>query len=500
MGVRLVLGCGTIGRQVVDGLVERAGTDRLLVITDDENVVETLRDESVPARAADPTDPDALDSVDDPGTIFIGGDRTDENLTALTNARKRFSDALIVASLGGNPTATDRAHFEELADSVVDATSAIITHVLEETVGPSVESLFGLRKQLSSIDGRLAVVMHDNPDPDAIASAVALVDIAEAFGVEAEACYFGEISHQENRAMVNLLDLDLRQFDDDESLAEFSAFALVDHSRPGVNDGLPETLHVDVVIDHHPPRGPVPGAFVELREQVGATSTILTEYLDRLGLEFDRATATALLYGIRIDTSDFTREVSPADFRAASILSEHADTNVLAQIEQPTIDGETLETIARAIKNRIQNGSVAVASVGRLSNRDALPQAADQLLAMEGIQTTLVFGFTGEMAYLSARSRANDVDLGETLRDAFDRIGSAGGHADMAGAQLEVGILGDVDDEEEVDSIVSVVEEVITNRFLEAIQSRPGTPVGAYTRTSEWLFTEPVEGEDGESA
>ncbi len=500
MGFRLVLGCGTVGRQVVDGLVERAGTDRLLVITDDQNVVETLRDESVPARAADPTDPDVLAAVDHPGTVFVGGDRTDENLTALANVRERFPDASIVASLGGNPTATDRTRFEELADSVVDATSAIVERVLEETVGPSVESLFGLRKQLSSIDGRLAVVMHDNPDPDAIASAVALVDIAEAFGVEAEACYFGEISHQENRAMVNLLDLELRQFDDDESLEEFSAFALVDHSRPGVNDGLPETLHVDVVIDHHPPRGPVPGAFVELRDQVGATSTIMTEYLDRLGLEFDPATATALLYGIRIDTGDFTREVSPADFRAASILSEHADTGVLAQIEQPTIDGETLETIARAIKNRIQNGSVAVASVGRLSNRDALPQAADQLLAMEGIQTTLVFGFTGEMAYLSARSRANDVDLGETLRDAFDRIGSAGGHADMAGAQLEVGILGDVDDEEEVDSIVSVVEEVITNRFLEAIQSRPGTPVGAYTRTSEWLFTEPVEGEDGESA
>ncbi|AXR81045.1 DHH family phosphoesterase [Natrarchaeobaculum sulfurireducens] len=500
MGLQLVLGCGTVGRQVVDGLVERAGTNRLFVVTDDENVVEALRDESIRARAADPADPDAIAVDEEPTTVFVGGDRTDENLSTLENARERFPDASIVASLGGNPIATDRTRFRELADYVVDANSAITDRVLEETVGPSVESMLGLRQQLSSIDGRLAVVMHDNPDPDAIASAVALVDIANALGVDAEACYFGEISHQENRAMVNLLELELRQFDDDESLEEFSAFALVDHSRPGVNDGLPESLHVDVVIDHHPPRGPVPGEFVELREQVGATSTIMTEYLDGLGLEFDPATATALLYGIRIDTNDFTREVSPADFRAASILSEYADAGILAQVEQPTIDGETLETIARAIKNRIQSGSVTVASVGQLTNRDALPQAADQLLAIEGIETTLVFGFTDEMAYLSARSRATDVDLGETLRDAFDRIGSAGGHADMAGAQLEVGILGDVDDEEEVGSIVSVVEEVITNRFLEAIQTRPGTPVGAYMRTSEWLFTDTAESEDGESA
>ena len=499
MGFRLVLGCGTVGRQVVDGLVERTGTDRLLVITDDENVVETLRDESIPARAADPTDPDAIAAVEDPATVFVGGDRTDENHSALENARDRFPDASIVASLGGNPTATDRTRFRELADYVVDANSAIADRVLEETVGASVESMLGLRQQLSSIDGRLAVVMHDNPDPDAIASAVALVDIADALGVDAEACYFGEISHQENRAMVNLLDLELRQLDDDESLEEFSAFALVDHSRPGVNDGLPESLHVDVVIDHHPPRGPVPGAFVELREQAGATSTIMTEYLDGLGLEFDPATATALLYGIRIDTNDFTREVSPADFQAASILSEYADAGVLAQVEQPTIEGETLETIARAIKNRIQSGSVAVASVGQLANRDALPQAADQLLAMDGIETTLVFGFTDEMAYLSARSRANDVDLGETLRDAFDRIGSAGGHADMAGAQLEIGILGEVTDAGQADSIKSVVEEVITDRFFEAIRTRPGVAAGAYDLTSEWLFV-PTEREERESA
>ncbi|WP_049925665.1 DHH family phosphoesterase [Halopiger goleimassiliensis] len=500
MGLQLVLGCGSVCRGIIEELAERDGTDRLLVVTADESIVETLRDASIPARAADPTDPSAIASIEDPETVFVGADRTDVNRVALRRARERFPESSIVAYLGGNPTPADRTEFGDLADHVVDAESAIADRVADVSLGPGAESAIELRHQLQSIDGPLAVVTHDNPDPDAIASAVALVDIAQWHGLEAEACYFGEISHQENRAMVNLLDLPLRNLEDQASLEEFSSFALVDHSRPGVNDGLPETLHVDIVVDHHPPRGPVPGTFVELREHVGATSTILTEFLHRYDLEFGTATATALLYGIRVDTSDFTREVSPADFRAASILWGHADVSLLEQIEQPTIEGETLETIARAIKNRDQRDSVAVASVGRLSNRDALPQAADQLLAMEGVDTTLVFGFRDEMAYLSARSRADDVDLGETLRDAFERIGSAGGHADMAGAQLEVGILGDVDDDEEVDSIVSVVEEVITNRFFEAIETRPGVPVGAYDRTSEWLFTDAGERGDGESA
>ncbi|WP_455448748.1 DHH family phosphoesterase [Natrinema thermotolerans] len=498
MCFRLVLGCGSVCRGVIDHLAERDG--RLLVVTDDAGVVETLRDESIPARDGDPSDPATVAAVDQPDVIFVGSDRTDVNRAALEAARDRFPGAAIVAYLGGNATAADRERFDALADRVVGPASALSEWVLAEAASPSAESAIELRDQLSGIDGRLAVMAHDNPDPDAIASAVALADIAESVGVPADACYFGDISHQENRAMVNLLELDLRNLGPTESLEEYSAFALVDHSRPGVNDQLPTELHVDIVIDHHPPRGPVPGEFVDLRQGAGATSTVLTEYVERFDLGFDPSTATALLYGIRVDTNDFTREVSPADFRAASVLSPHADASVLRQIEQPSLEGDTLETIARAIKNRIQRDSVAVASVGRIGDRDALPQAADQLLAMEGVETTLVFGFNDQMVYVSARSRAADVDLGETLRDAFDRIGSAGGHADMAGAQLEIGILGSADDEAEIESIVSVVEEVITNRFFEAIETRPGVPVGAYTQTSEWLFTKRGEPDGGESA
>ncbi|WP_265111129.1 DHH family phosphoesterase [Halosolutus halophilus] len=487
MVFRLVLGCGTVGRRVVERLPDDG--DRLLVITEDQSTVESLRDESVPARRGDPTDRSVVASLDPPDVIFVAADRTDVNRTALEHARAQFPASSIVAYVGGNPTEADRAACRDLADHVVDAEGAMVDRILEETTSTSAGAAIELRRQLQTIDGRLAVVMHDNPDPDAIASAVALVDIATSVGVEADACYYGEISHQENRAMVNLLGLNLRNLDPDHPLEEYAAFALIDHSRPGINDQLPDDSHVDIVIDHHPPRGPVPAEFVDLREYVGATSTVLTEYLDRFGVTFDESTATALLYGIRVDTNDFTREVSAADFNAASMLWPHVDTTVLRQIEQPTVEGETLETIARAIKNREQRDSIAVASVGRIGNRDALPQAADQVLAMEGVDTTLVFGFMDEMAYLSARSRAADVDLGETLRDAFDQIGSAGGHADMAGAQLEIGILASADGEQEVDSIVSVVEEVITNRFFEAIRTRPGIPVGTYTRTSEWLFT-----------
>ncbi|WP_255190558.1 DHH family phosphoesterase [Natronobeatus ordinarius] len=494
---RLVLGCGTVGLRIVEQLTDRDG--ELLVIDDDEDVVTTLREEGVRARAGDPTDPSLLESLEEPAVVCIAGDRTDHNRAALEFVSERFEDAVLVVYGGGNVTEADRRVMASIADHVVDPGDEVAAELLERTVSESSERALALRRQLATIDGRLAVVMHDNPDPDAIASAVALCDLAADVGVDADPCYYGEISHQENRAMVNLLEFDLRNLEPEDSLEGYAGFALVDHSRPGVNDGLPEDLSVDVVVDHHPPRGPVPATFCDLREDAGATSTVLTEYLDRAGVGFDWRTATALLYGIRIDTNDFTREVSSSDFRAAATLSPHVDEGVLQQVESPTVEGETFDTIARAIKNRTREGSVVVASAGRIADRDALPQAADQLLTMDDVDTTLVFGFVDEMVYVSARSRASDVDLGETLRDAYDQIGSAGGHADMAGAQLEIGILGEVNDAGQADSIKSVVEEVITDRFFEAIRTRPGVAVGAYDLTSEWLFV-PTEREERKSA
>ncbi len=494
MTSRLVLGCGSVGQRVVERLHERG--ERVLVITNEAAVVETLREENVRAREGDPTDPMVLEGLDAPTQVFVASDVPSQNLRILEAVEQSLTTSSTVAYLGTGPDDGSRRELEKRADRVVDGDQATIDSLVDVVAAPEAERAFALRRQLSSIDGTLAVVTHDNPDPDAIASAVALVELAESVGVDAEVCYYGDISHQENRAMVNLLDFELRNLAPDDPLGAYDAFALVDHSRPGVNDGLPEELHVDVVIDHHPPRGPIAGEFCDLRPDAGSTSTILVEYVDRFGLDVRWQTATALLYGIRIDTKDFTREATPVDFQAAAWLLPYVDTSVLSQIERPTIDGETFDTVSRAIKNRIRDESIVVASVGRISNRDALSQAAEQLLAMEGVDTTLVFGLIDEMVFVSGRSRASDVDLGETLRDAYEQIGSAGGHANMAGAQLEIGVLAETEDDATVDSIVDIVEEVLTDRFFEAIRSTPGTPAALYSGTSEWLFHPTERGED----
>jgi nanoRNase/pAp phosphatase (c-di-AMP/oligoRNAs hydrolase) len=243
------------------------------------------------------------------------------------------------------------------------------------------------------------------------------------------------------------------------------------------------------VIDHHPPREPIRAQFVDLRSDVGATCTLVANYLSQLGIDPGASLASGLLYGIRTDTDGFTRGVSIADFEAAAGLIEVADGDQLRRIESPSVSIETMETIGEAVSNRTVEDDVVTSCVGSISNRDTLSQAADKLLEMEGITTTLVFGYTDETVFVSARSRGVERDLGEVLREAFGQIGSAGGHAKMAGAQIPIGIL---TDETEPEDVAEVITDVITDRFFEAIGITPNY-AAAYVYSNQL-------GSDGESS
>jgi nanoRNase/pAp phosphatase (c-di-AMP/oligoRNAs hydrolase) len=476
---RLVLGCGSVGRR----LAVAGGSERVVVVTTDEHRVETLRSDAITATRGDPTDPETLAAVPfTPETVVVGSDDPAVNIAAAELARETYPEAFLLAFAGRTPSDADVETLESIADSVVDPRDAL-AEFLTASVGEAGLRTRRLRRVIRNIDGPLAVVAHDNPDPDAIASAVALEEIAERAGTPAEACYFGDINHQENRALVNLLEFDLTHLGADDALDEFGGIALVDHSRPGVNDQLPEDTPIDIVIDHHPPRAPVEARFVDLRSDVGATSTLLTGYLQTLGMEPSSAVATGLLFGIHVDTNDFAREVSTADFEAAAYLMPFVDGATLERVESPSVSPETFDIIGRAITDRETRGSVVLSYVGHIGDRDALAQAADRLLGMEGVNTTLVYGSREGTIYASARSRGGEIDIGETLREAFGQIGSAGGHADMAGAQIPVGALveeGEEDPEQRIG-------EVVNDRFFETLDVGPNPAAAAVYADTRYL-------------
>jgi nanoRNase/pAp phosphatase (c-di-AMP/oligoRNAs hydrolase) len=476
MRARLVAGSSVLARELIERLAD--GYRPLIVCSEDTAFLDAISENapSVTIQNGDPADETVLETIETDVCSVLALDSDPSRTAAIVRtAGATFPDTFKLGYIDENPDAVTRAAIEDGTDRVVDRATAA-TEAVVDRLSDAGDRLRNLQRVLAADDGPLAIVMHDNPDPDAIASAIALQRLSKLAGRDAEACYFGSISHQENRAFVNLLDIELTNLEAGEDLSEYGGFALVDHSRPGINDQLPEDTPIEVVIDHHPPRGPVEAEYLDLRSDVGATSTLLVEYLQQSAIQIDETVASALLFGIRIDTDEFRREVSSTDFEAAAALVAAADLETLQRVESPSMSPETLETIGLAIRNRSRHGPVVITGVDRLHDRDALAQAADRLLNIEGVTTTLVYGIDDQTVYISARTRGSDLDLGEALRDAFGQIGSAGGHADMAGAQIEIGSF-----EHEDEPRADVVEAIVVDRFLGVLEARWNRPMDTET-------------------
>ncbi len=473
---RLVLGAGAADR--VAGVLSTWPGDLVAVVADDATASDLRAAGLSDVRVGDPATLD--DAPDDVESVYVAAGADTPRVARA--ARGRYPDALLVVRRDADAGWSA----DGVADRVVDATDAVGERVVDAVTGEESSRLRRLRRVLTDADQPVAVVTHDNPDPDAIGAALALVDIARSVGVDAVPCYTGEISHQENRALVNLLGIDLRRLSDG-GLDGFGGLALVDHSRPGVNDSLDPGTPVDVVVDHHPPREPVSATFVDVRAEAGATSTLLADYLEGYGIEPATATATALLFGIRVDTREFVREASDRDFEAAAFLLPHVDGSVLEQVESPSLRPDVVDVLARAVRSRDVRDSTLTAGVGEIRETDALAQAADFLLGLGGVDAVVVYGVLDDTVHVSGRARGGGVDIGETFRDAFGQVGSAGGHADMAGAQISLGVWGDV--EAGADDLRSIVDDVVSDRFFEAMET--ALPAPRLSSTAEMILETP---------
>jgi nanoRNase/pAp phosphatase (c-di-AMP/oligoRNAs hydrolase) len=300
----------------------------------------------------------------------------------------------------------------------------------------------------------VVVLMHPNPDPDAMAAGLGVVSLADQTGTNATLQFPGEIRHQENRAFQTVLEFDCDHITHVSDLAAESVI-LVDHNAPRGFAGA-ESVLPEAVVDHHPGEGSGE-VFTDVRTDYGACSSIVAEYFRDVGATpvppdvhqsevsssfiVPSKVATGLLYGILTDTKDLTTGASSADFSASGYLYGGINEDLLERIANPQVSAEVLEVKARAIAGRQVRGSFAVSHIGEVSNVDAIPQAADELMQLEGVTAVVVCGESDGTVYLSGRSRDDRVHMGQTLDRAVQAYpgGSAGGHARMGGGQFPAG-------------------------------------------------------------
>jgi len=308
------------------------------------------------------------------------------------------------------------------------------------------------------------VLMHTDPDPDAMASALATAEIAESNDTPATIYHPGRIQRHQNRAFETVLDVAFEQVERADEVDE-SDIVLVDHNevRDLKNAG---TLEIAGVVDHHPGDGSGT-RFTDNRPELGACATILSQYLDELGrapddtwldphpddeseakaLEDARdggllpaSIATGLVYGIQADTKNLTSGCTPEDFEAIRYLYPGIDAEKLDRMANPDVDTETLEVKARAITDRDVRPPFAISDVGTVTNTEAIPQAAEELQRLESINAVVVLGDKDGVIRLSGRSEDDRVHMGKTLHTLAEDIPLAGGggHARMGGARISI--------------------------------------------------------------
>ena len=468
MSTYAILGCGSVGHAVAEELVAE-GKD-VHIIDADEGRVEALRDQDMDARQADIRDEAVAEAVADRDVILILSSDVEANAAAVENIRGRGDDQYIVARASDPVSADDLTELG--ADVVINPSAVIADSALRALESGELEyKARQLTDVIAETDGKLAIRIHRSPDPDSIASAAALQTIAESLDIEATIIYDGEIGHQENRAFVNLLGIELVA-GGEVDLAEYGTVALVDHAK----SGEPEAeVDADIIIDHYEHEHEHDVAFADIRPNVSATSTVLTKYIQELDLTLEENVATALLYGIRAETLDFKRDTTPADLTAAAYLYPFADHDTLEQVESPSMSPETLDVLAEAIRKRQVQGSHLVSNAGFIRDRDALSQAAQHLLNLEGITTTAVFAISDDTIYLAARSKDIRMDIGRILKDAFDDIGETAGHSTDASVEIPLGIFTGIEvSEDNRQTLLELTEEAVKKKLFEAMGVESG--------------------------
>ena len=284
---------------------------------------------------------------------------------------------------------------------------------------------------------KVVILPHNNPDPDALASAAALLKlITHTLKKTPVVGLGGIIGRSENRALASALSIPLvpveQLFPDCKG-----AIILVDTQPRRANNALPEHITPVAVIDHHPDWGTnetVP--FVDLRQTYGATSTITTEYLQEGEVPIDPQIATALFYGISSETQNLGRETQSADIVASQFLYPYVNKRLLGEIQYPPLPRDYFRLIGQALQNTVVYEDIAVTLLGEVFYPDAVAEVADFLLRLDVAHWSACLAPYDGFLYVSVRTDDPSARAGLLLASLLPS-GMAGGHGMVAGGKVK---------------------------------------------------------------
>jgi len=397
-------------------------------------VARRLHEAGLNVTAADPRRTDTYLKADlTPGTCIVVEDTGRRSLKRILESI-RDAGGLLVYVLG-----VGVSHVREREEALKAQFSEVNYLPLSELFGGPLltefsRSLTRLKVQqyqhFFSDAERVLILLHNEPDPDALASGLALRNVLRRTRQTAIIAALEGVTRPENVRMVNLLDLHVEPITPAQ-VNEYDRVAMVDvqpHYFGGAID------RVDLVIDHHPEQPGYTAVFKDIRPDYGSTSTILTEHLRAVDANISERTATAMLYAIKSDTLFFNRQANRVDIDAFSYLYPLADAALIRKMEGAEITMERLEHVLKAMQHGRMVEQVFCAFLGTSPREDFIPYVADFYLQLENVKWTIVAGIVHDSLIISVRNLGYTRNAGEFVRKYFADIGSAGGHRAMAKA------------------------------------------------------------------
>jgi len=290
------------------------------------------------------------------------------------------------------------------------------------------------------VRGRFLILTHMGPDPDALGACEGLrLLLEQGFGHECVVATHGKVHRAENVALLETLELELADYEATDASA-FCGVLLVDTQPAFRHTVVPEAPEVVAVFDHHrSPQSEDGAAHIaheDVRIDLGATSSILFEYLRDAGVELDQRTASALFCGIRYDTADLSRNASPLDEEAYIETFKRGDRPKIAAIDNPPLSRSYYRHVAQALTTARQHGPLIIALLGRVENPEHVAEMADFFLRMKGCSWVVAGGAFEDSYVLSLRT---DYAFGKAY-PLIERVlgdeGSFGGHGHIAGGRI----------------------------------------------------------------
>ena len=293
---------------------------------------------------------------------------------------------------------------------------------------------------LESIDSkkRILILTHNNPDPDAMASALGLKNLLLHDKRKIVIAYMGVVGRLENKEFIKQCKIDM-QNSFGLNFKLFDHIVIMDTQPMAGNVYIAAGSQVNTIIDHHLSKRNVNKhneLIADIRPKYGSTSTIIAEYYKILGLTPDTDTATALCYGISTDVMGKARDNSTVDCQMLGFLYPHVSISKLGKIENPDLPRYHFKTLHRAIENSLIINDLLFCDLEDVRNSDLIAETADYLTRMREIQCVFVIGRFDNAALFSLRHKSTKNPVGGIAMKMVKGIGYGGGHKKSAGGQV----------------------------------------------------------------